>query len=539
MKKKGFTLIELLAVIVILAIIALIATPLIINIIDEAKKGAFKNSAYGIIKAGELQYAQDILSGSTGDVIYTYSNGIESSSIDGKVLEYKGQKPKSGRVIINNDGQVAIAIHNGKYCVEKGYNDSGVTISSKTDDECIIEPIDDAEFTKIFGGSYSEFFSKVVSVSDGYVAVGSSYSTDGDLNGLTMSSNDAIIAKFNKNGDLLWAKNHDVEENDDSYNGVINVGDGYIAVGESMSADTYIINAIMAKYDNDGNILWEKTYVGAPEDTFNNVIRVSDGYLVVGYSYSADGELNDYINEKYGLVMKFNFDDELVWKLNYGGSGGEGFSDAIQLIDGYILVGASSSTDGDLVDVNNKGMSDAIIVKTDLSGNPLWTKNFGGNGRDEFSSILVVNDGYIFTGRSNSTDGDMTGLNKGDYDAIILKYDLDFNLVWNKSYGGSESDYYNKVISVSDGYIAFGTSRSTDGDVNGIAKGGPDGIIVKYDSAGNILSNSNYGGTGFDSINSAISVGNGYVFAGFSASTDGDMTGLNKGGSDAFIVKVR
>ena len=48
--KKGFTLIELLAVIVILAIIALIATPLILNTIEDSRKGAFKNSAYGIIK---------------------------------------------------------------------------------------------------------------------------------------------------------------------------------------------------------------------------------------------------------------------------------------------------------------------------------------------------------------------------------------------------------------------------------------------------------------------------------------------------------
>ena len=45
--KKGFTLIELLAVIVILAIIALIATPLILNVIDDSKKGAFKSTAYG------------------------------------------------------------------------------------------------------------------------------------------------------------------------------------------------------------------------------------------------------------------------------------------------------------------------------------------------------------------------------------------------------------------------------------------------------------------------------------------------------------
>ena len=56
-RKKGFTLIELLAVIVILAIIALIATPIIVGVINDAKKNAFKDTAYGIIEAGKLYYA--------------------------------------------------------------------------------------------------------------------------------------------------------------------------------------------------------------------------------------------------------------------------------------------------------------------------------------------------------------------------------------------------------------------------------------------------------------------------------------------------
>ena len=53
MEKKRFTLIELLAVIVILAIIALIATPIILNIIEDSRREAAKDSAYGYIKSIE------------------------------------------------------------------------------------------------------------------------------------------------------------------------------------------------------------------------------------------------------------------------------------------------------------------------------------------------------------------------------------------------------------------------------------------------------------------------------------------------------
>src|SRR5574344_1921750 len=87
--KKGFTLIELLAVIVILAVIALISTPIIIGLIDDARKESFKSSAYGIVKAGEILYSKDMMKGTTEEVTFTYANGKETS-IEGKKLEYNG-----------------------------------------------------------------------------------------------------------------------------------------------------------------------------------------------------------------------------------------------------------------------------------------------------------------------------------------------------------------------------------------------------------------------------------------------------------------
>jgi prepilin-type N-terminal cleavage/methylation domain-containing protein len=136
---SAFTLIELLAVIVILAIIALIATPLILDVISEARKGAFQNSAYGIVEAGEMGFAKDMLKGTEGEVTFTYTDGVEQSSVLGKQLDYKGTKPRSGTVVVNSSGQVAIAIHDGTYCAEKTYEENVVSISSKSAEDCNLE----------------------------------------------------------------------------------------------------------------------------------------------------------------------------------------------------------------------------------------------------------------------------------------------------------------------------------------------------------------------------------------------------------------
>ena len=136
--KKGFTLIELLAVIVILAIIALIASPIIIGLIDDARKESFKSSAYGIVKAGEILYSKDMMNNTKEEVVFTYNNGEETSSVDNKQLEYNGAKPDSGNVFINEDGKIAIIIYNGTYCAEKGYDESEIRITSKSKEECKI-----------------------------------------------------------------------------------------------------------------------------------------------------------------------------------------------------------------------------------------------------------------------------------------------------------------------------------------------------------------------------------------------------------------
>ena len=106
--KKGFTLIELLAVIVVLAIIALIATPIVMNTIKNAKKGAAERTADNYIKQVETTIAEKKLENSPlSNGTYTIdSNGNLTGNglTESVTIEMNGNKPTAGTVTISNGG---------------------------------------------------------------------------------------------------------------------------------------------------------------------------------------------------------------------------------------------------------------------------------------------------------------------------------------------------------------------------------------------------------------------------------------------------
>ena len=113
MKKntKGFTLVELLAVIVILAIIALIATPMILNVIDEAKKGAAQSSAYGYIDAVEKSLLENMVSSQSvvtlsGTYTVDASGNLVDASSNVISVNVKGDKPSENGTLVYSNGKL-------------------------------------------------------------------------------------------------------------------------------------------------------------------------------------------------------------------------------------------------------------------------------------------------------------------------------------------------------------------------------------------------------------------------------------------------
>ncbi|MCT2562336.1 T9SS type A sorting domain-containing protein [Chryseobacterium herbae] len=167
-----------------------------------------------------------------------------------------------------------------------------------------------------------------------------------------------------------------------------------------------------------------------------------------------------------------------------------------------------------------------------------WQKSLGGSHGDQAKSVQQTSDGgYIVAGWSNSTDGDATE-NHGDSDYWIVKLDVSGTIQWQKSLGGTSYDSANSIQQTADGgYIVAGESYSTDGDVTG-NHGNSDYWLVKVDASGVIQWQKSLGGSNQDTANSVQQTSDGgYIVAGESYSTNGDVIG-NHGISDYWIVKL-
>ncbi len=319
---------------------------------------------------------------------------------------------------------------------------------------------------------------------------------------------------------------------------------GYFAVGNSWSSDGDVTvnrgyyDYWVVKTDATGTITWQKSYGGSDWDTANDFKQTSDGgYIIVGGSSSTDGDVTGNHGGYDFWLVKVNSTGTLEWQKSYGGSQSD-FARSVDITPdgGYVVVGETYSNDGNVS--GNHGGYDIWVIKTDANGNLLWQKALGGSDYEYGYEVYALDNGdIIVSGTSASNDGDVTG-NHGSGDFWIIKLDSNGNIIWQKSYGGTDYEHARTICPTDDGgYIIAGESRSSDGQVSG-NNGSEDVWVVKIDANGNFIWGQNYGGSGVDFPHSIKQTGDGgYVFVAHTYSNDGDVTG-NHGDSDYWLVKL-
>lgn len=267
-------------------------------------------------------------------------------------------------------------------------------------------------------------------------------------------------------------------------------------------------------------INWQNCLKMADSDHTRDITIAGDGYMITGYTD---------ITSQMAMLFRTDNEGSLIWEKSYGGSEGDGAYAVFPTLDGnYYIVGGAVSTDGDITFNPYPNSVSYWILKIDSDGNKLWDKVYGGNGKDEvFDAIPTSDGGLAVIGYTTSSDGDVSAY-YGGWDSWLLKLDSAGNKMWDFTYGTSLIELGEAVIETSDGgFLAGGTGRLNVGgniDCNPFSWYAM-ALLFKLDANGNLEWQQCYGGSWDDGIQTLLEVSNGYILGGFTDSDDGDMTG--------------
>ncbi|PZD78448.1 hypothetical protein [Mesonia sp. K7] len=437
----------------------------------------------------------------------------------------------------------------------------------KSDDEdCCVAPsppiqegfLGQLDFIKTYGGSLEDDALSITKTSDGgYAVLGYTQSNDEDITAKTTTDSDYWVVKFDNEGNQLWDKVFGGSEDDRGQHIITTKDGGFLITGFARSNDGDVENNqgfydyFFLKLDSSGNKQWVNSFGFSGSDRSFSAVELNDGdFFLTGFLdvTASDGEGNDNArpaaqqsaSHGVGEFWGIRVDDSgnKIWRRYFGGTNNDRSYDVVQTNSGNILmVGSSESEDFDITQPN--GSYDFWVVMIDIEGNLLWQKNYGGSGIDVGYAVTKTSDGnFVIVGDTRSSDIDVSSP-LGNADAWVIKIDALGNLLWEKTYGGSDFDSAQSVSELENGDLLIaGNSKSNDGNLIS-NKGQNDAWVFITDGDGHLKWQKNFGGSSLDFINQAIELDNNQIIlTGSTQSNDQDIL-ENKGSKDILLIKLK
>lgn len=416
------------------------------------------------------------------------------------------------------------------------------------------------ESLKTYGGSQEDDALSVVETQDNHIAVlGFTQSNDGDVTGKTTTDSDYWLLKLDKDLNLMWQKTFGGSSDDRGQKIISTTDGGFLLTGFSRSHDGDVSENFgfhdfwALKLSASGDIIWEKSFGFSGNDRAFSVIQTSDGgYFLSGFLdvSASGGEGNDggksqnpkALFDKHGVGefwgIKLDASGQTQWRRFFGGSNNDRSYDVVEAHDGnIIMIGSSESQDFDIT--NPRGSYDIWSVKVNLQGDLLWQKNFGGSSIEIGYSITKTFDGnYVLAGDTRSSDADVSNF-KGNTDFWVIKFDDNAQMIWEKTFGGSDFESARDVLELqSNELLISGSSKSSDNQVS--ENFGQNDVWIAFtDENGNLINELSIGGTNLDFAQEAIQLQNGEVVLVGSSESKDELVTENKGGKDVLIIKLK
>ncbi len=239
--------------------------------------------------------------------------------------------------------------------------------------------------------------------------------------------------------------------------------------------------------------LWSRTYGGSNIDVAYSACETSDG------GYIATGYTFSFgAGQQDAYLVKTNSSGDTLWTTTFGGAAMDGAHFVRQVSDGGYVIAAYTESFGG-------GGKNFFLIKTDSTGTAEYTRTYSTPLMDVAYAFCETNDdGYMFVGYRDGPSGWVKG------DLWILKTDATLDTLWTREYGGTGEDYGISIQPTLDScYIITGTTSSS-------TAGGKDVWLVKIDGSGDIIWAKIYGAA-LEDVGYGVNVtaDNGFIITGY------------------------
>ena len=297
----------------------------------------------------------------------------------------------------------------------------------------------------------------------------------GDTNSFGAGGYDFALLKLRRtDGHILWNRTWGGSKTDRGYS-IWSDGTYLYTLGETSSFGAGSSDFALIKWDTDGNIIWNRTWGGQGYDRGHSIWGNGTYLYTLGNAERATGSYYTYLDI---ALVKWDTDGNVIWSRTWGGLNHD---------HGYSIWGNGTHlyTLGDTRSYG-AGDYDFALLKWDTDGNIIWNRTWSGQGYDRGYSIWG-NGTHLYTLGETEPTSDFVTYS----DLALVKWDTDGNIVWSCTWGGSRDDRGRSIW-------GDGTYLYTLGDTWAGYSTGYNLVLLKWDIDGNIVWCHTWGGTNKD-----------------------------------------
>ncbi|WP_461867150.1 PEGA domain-containing protein [Thermococcus sp.] len=363
-------------------------------------------------------------------------------------------------------------------------------------------------WVKTYGGEWDDYANAVALARNGDIIVA------GYTKSFGAGYKDVWILRLDENGNVIWQKTYGGSK-DDVANAVAIAPNGdIIVVGYTKSFGMGDADVWVLRLDENGNVKWQKTYGGSRSDWANAVIVDKNRNIIVAGWTRSFGAGDDDI-----WVLKLNSEGNVKWQKTYGGSNWDAASTVALTSTGDIVVAGSTASFG-------AGSADVWVLRLDANGNVKWQKTYGGIKLDgglyglisylPTTVISVISDNDIIVASYTDSFG------KGGI--WLLRLDGNGNVKWQKTYGVHNDVPYAITVTPEGDIVVggWGTNLNTWGSF----------WVFRLDANGNIEWQKIYGADPWNGAHAVALAPSGDIIVA------GQIESFGAGGADIWVLRL-